>query len=547
MQDIIKINDYYLEYPSFSVNIMKGEGGIYLISGYATQKILRFIGKNRRYLTNLQQLVLGYIGEWGDVAIDGEYEILPRCKNGEDAINYLKVINRWERYAHSRETSYSLLSVGLKGQFFSKIINTSQSTSIYERDVDVIISLLFLDFLSPTGYSLNFEEASNKIRLISCESSGRFMFLPKGKRGISGTWGGITEKNKQQGSFGKVALKVIKEGNGVIPSKREIELFVNFCKFSFFPLGKFKTVSGEDISKSYMESMHSTSSDIGTLNKSCMKHRFCIGWFKIYEDNCKLLILESEENTILGRALLWEIDGVTYMDRIYGSESTIETFKKHAIDNKMYRKYHQNHYSPTLWVSPNGVETTITLTVELSSTYDYYPYCDTFKYLNEGETFVTNEADDGSYSMLESIKGEKIISDGEDDNLIYCEWNDESYDGDVTVYIDDSHYTGSAHETSTSYCEYTSNHHLISNMVELHDNSYCYDGYDELIYTGCDEYAIIDNCLTCEHDNEYYLQGDLVEIKIDDEFINLYSDNVEAYIEDNNLTKNKKGEYITKS
>lgn len=120
-------------------------------------------------------------------------------------------------------------------------------------------------------------------------------------------------------------------------SKKEIEIFVNKYKSQQVEQ-KFMLVSDEDIKKYYLEENYADKYLSSSLWNSCMRNDDCQSFFSVYceNPNVRLLILLDNDNKVLGRAIVWLnaiMDGkqVTYMDRIYASDSLIESFKNYAI------------------------------------------------------------------------------------------------------------------------------------------------------------------------------------------------------------------------
>ena len=133
-----------------------------------------------------------------------------------------------------------------------------------------------------------------------------------------------------------------------------------------------------------------------------MKYERCQKYLDIYCVNtnvCSLLILKdiNDKSKIIGRALIWETSIGKFMDRIYYiKDSDINLFTKYAKDNNMHFK-----------TSPNyNKEQKITIQLE-NFNFKYYPYMDTFKYLNlNGElSIIINNRYEEFYILEETFGG----------------------------------------------------------------------------------------------------------------------------------------------
>ena len=166
---------------------------------------------------------------------------------------------------------------------------------------------------------------------------------------------------------------------------KDFENFNNWFKASIIDVGEFKIVSGSDITKYYLEDNYY--SEVGSLGNSCMRYSKCQPYFKVYEDFAKMLVYLKGDK-LLGRALLWEIDGKTYMDRIYVCMDYLENqFRAYAESNKWF--YRSNNSTlcdgdEIAWWTPDNnyicPKWLKSLKIEIGSKYDYLPYMDTFRY-----------------------------------------------------------------------------------------------------------------------------------------------------------------------
>jgi hypothetical protein len=194
-----------------------------------------------------------------------------------------------------------------------------------------------------------------------------------------------------------------------IPS-REVEKFSNLYRAE---VRNFKTtikvVEGVDIIKYY--SIDSYVSERGSLGASCMKHDSCQDYFGIYTENnnkVKLLVMLNDDGELIGRALLWNLDDMKIMDRIYtiSDEDFAFKFKKWATDNDYLYKSEQNWYNTLFFENLNTQKKELRIDVKLdNSQFRNYPYVDTFKFLNRKEGVLTNYKPVGDFETLACTYG----------------------------------------------------------------------------------------------------------------------------------------------
>lgn len=198
---------------------------------------------------------------------------------------------------------------------------------------------------------------------------------------------------RYKGKPGAFINKIFKD----VPNK-EVENFATLWKtFSLEKAFNFKVVEGEDVRKYYSEDHHHKCS--GSLENSCMKYDKCQKYLDIYVDNgVKMLVMFFKEtDEILGRALLWEtIDGKKVMDRIYTvyDEEYLNHFIKWADDNDYYYKTKQNWFQ-AIQFTKKGKSDEFKFEIKLNnSDYKYYPYLDTFKFLDKNSGTISNFCQD---------------------------------------------------------------------------------------------------------------------------------------------------------
>lgn len=135
---------------------------------------------------------------------------------------------------------------------------------------------------------------------------------------------------------------------------------------------KNKLVSGEDILEGYNRNNYFNNK--GSLSGSCMTDKF--SFLELYTKNPNIeLAIFYFKNKIVGRCLIWEIDGIKYHDRIYYSNNWV-------------------FVSMTKTLKDMNIEP-IFIDKELSIQLDYipkfFPYLDTMKYLDSNNKLLSNK------------------------------------------------------------------------------------------------------------------------------------------------------------
>lgn len=187
--------------------------------------------------------------------------------------------------------------------------------------------------------------------------------------------------------------------SGIKTKPQILEEFVNKFKSIRKP-GEFELVKDDQIVYWYDSANYSEKS--GTI-MSCMSNSRCSDYLQFYAKNpekVSLLILKEnlEDDTILGRALVWNLDepsGRTYMDRIYTiHDYQVEHFIDYAKKHKWLYKSSQNMYAETPIVDTvNNERDYIQLVIEDMKDTNEYPYMDTLKYYNRDTLTLTNNED----------------------------------------------------------------------------------------------------------------------------------------------------------
>lgn len=220
---------------------------------------------------------------------------------------------------------------------------------------------------------------------------------------------------------GKSKVESIKPGRFIMkffPNKwndKDIEKFSNICS-SLQKKGEvLEVISGNKIPYYYSEYNYFDNGRVGSLWKSCMRHDEMGKYFKIYQNNpelCSMLVL-TLDGYVQARALLWENvvsengDKFKVMDRIYTTkDSQIDLFKNWAFDNGYYCKIVQSHKDGRL-INLNGeiLDKKLYLPITWEG-YNYYPYFDTFRFLDKGKNLLSNQSTSKEVKLFQSTKGQ---------------------------------------------------------------------------------------------------------------------------------------------
>jgi len=221
---------------------------------------------------------------------------------------------------------------------------------------------------------------------VSHDGSSKISYLTTDRIGSLDSETYWTSNSRYKGKPGAFVSKLFKN---ITP--KEVEKFSNlFRTQSLMPKFTFKIVEGDEIKKYYHHSSYikdSCGDTMGSLGSSCMKHDHCQKYFKIYtknSDQVKLLIMLDEDEMLIGRALLWDIESNKIMDRIYTKldENYIFHFKKWATKNDYLYKSEQNWNSTLFFENLNIKRKELYIEFSLVKNPKKYPYMDTFKFID---------------------------------------------------------------------------------------------------------------------------------------------------------------------
>ena len=179
-------------------------------------------------------------------------------------------------------------------------------------------------------------------------------------------------------------------------SEKEVEKFSTLFRSEITkPKLDFQVFEGDEIKKFYHYSSYCERNG-GSLHASCMKYDNCQNFLEIYSKNpehCKIVVLFDNDDAtrIIGRAILWHVDGHKVMDRIYtiNDESYQFYFKQWASKHGYYFKSEQNWFNTRQFEMLGSKKINLDLVLDLPNTkFDRVPYMDTFKFMDyEGKLY----------------------------------------------------------------------------------------------------------------------------------------------------------------
>lgn len=184
-----------------------------------------------------------------------------------------------------------------------------------------------------------------------------------------------------------------------------IEIIVNKYKSIIDEDLKFRVVKGIDIKIFFY---HKNTEERGSIGSSCMRYQNSQRFLDIYSDNSNisLLVLIKKGKTV-GRSLLWQtVEGYNIMDRTYTSYDYYDIlFGKWANENNYYKRS-SNKWYVTDEFTYNGKTKKLKISVKLDKfTYKYYPYLDTFKWLDYKNGYMYNYIPDVNVVTLIGTNG----------------------------------------------------------------------------------------------------------------------------------------------
>jgi hypothetical protein len=174
-----------------------------------------------------------------------------------------------------------------------------------------------------------------------------------------------------------------------------------------------------------------------------MRYTRCQEYLDIYVENpnqVQLLVYLNEEDKVLGRALLWvlndekseDIEGAEYfLDRIYGIDDSIKKLFQDHAETQGWAWRTKSGYSDTKYITYKGEEHSgVKMSIELDKyDFNYYPYMDTFKELDNSESKLYNNDDEDRNWTLNHTDGTY-----EDNNGVWSDYHDRRIPEEESVF-----------------------------------------------------------------------------------------------------------------
>lgn len=248
---------------------------------------------------------------------------------------------------------------------------------------------------------------------------------------------------------------------------------------------------------------------------------------QIYTNNqyCTMLIL-TKYDKLFGRALIWTIDGNTYMDRIYYTDDNIYSMfiqyakTKHwcTRENNSLLDDEDNCY----FIDSNGDVIDDPICIPVATNYEHFPYLDSFRYyFNNGTTaYLTN------FLNYKDISCIKYLSDSEGYYNGFCV----CYGCDEELCPDDCYYSSILDAYLCYDCGIWSDYHdsyiCIDDSIQVfydqEQSRYDYIISDYIYSTNIvninGAYYFYDEDIMIEIDGEYYFYDDVEYDEINDTY-----------------------------
>jgi hypothetical protein len=370
---------------------------------------------------------------------------------------------------------------------------------------------------------------------------------------------------------------------------------------------EFVVISGDEIKwayhhNSYMNADISGGDASSSLTGSCMRYDKCQEWFELYTKNdfIKMLVLKHKPSgKVAARALLWnDIDfkpdwgsqiKINFMDRVYAyREWMIAYMLDWGTANGYYRKKMQSINEKSALIDTSGQNVSGFLTFTIKEPIEYYPYMDTFTYLKSDKITFSNSENGANWSLTSYQDGNAVINAKPKKTCAHCDNRFNVSDvhtisgrfvctscrethyvihahtgGYIRDY--DSHHidgTGYVYDHETTYDELSGANILTEYAVEAEreDGSFTWthidrttlatngeryvDGHPEIFEIEGQYYHISDT-FVCAYDGiRYASNSERVIVDTPNTVADVHDSNIEAYMADNNLTRDDDGNII---
>lgn len=390
------------------------------------------------------------------------------------------------------------------------MLNLSKSFRDFLRHSDSRIANFILraeqyEYWNYHAYRLMVTNA--EIDYLTLRGDGTISYLPKGKPHLLTEDGAWSREGRQNGAAGKTIRKILTKRAQKLFSDSEYETFVNHYKSACDAENKeFVIRPNVDIPDVYCMKRERGG---GTLDDSCMNgDRSYLDLYRCCP-KLRILTLVNGCGELGGRALVWDIGGGEFlMDRIYVQQDHYYgMFLEYAKSNGWLRKVEYKSYREKNWFTVDGeVGFRRDITIDTPTTFDYYPYIDTFSYGGDG--FLRNTCNGTLYEYCQTggTREGDDNDDDDDDEYCECEHTGNRIHNDDSRYIERGRYSGCyIHCDYTVYCETDGHTYYESddNLVEINDSWYRKDD-DDICYVEDDgEYYRIEDCEWSDFHEDY--------------------------------------------
>lgn len=375
------------------------------------------------------------------------------------------------------------------------------------RIAEFIIRAEMYEYWGYQSYKLMLTNA--EINYLTLRGDGTISYLPKNKPHLLTDDGQWAREGRQNGAAGKTIKKILTKRAQKLFTDSEYESFVNQYKSACDAENKeFVLRPNVDIPDVYCMKRERGS---GTLEDSCMNGDR--DYLDIYKCCPKLQILTLVNGCgeLCGRALVWDIGGgEVLMDRVYvNQDHYYDLFLGYAKEKGWLRKVEYKSYRDKDYYTKDGVTSfNRTITIDTPTTFDAYPYIDTFSYGGDG--FLRNTCNGTQYEYCQTggtREGDDVDDEDDDEDYGTCQHSGIRYHEDDLRYIERGRYSGwCIHYDYTVYCETDRNHYYEEedDIVEI-DNCWYRKDDDDVCYIDEDgEYYLVEDCEWSEfNDGEY--------------------------------------------
>ncbi len=425
---------------------------------------------------------------------------------------------------YSKAFKDTLYALSNKGDKVAKVLYYAEQSDEYKTD------MTYVD-LGTGNDKVTFIQVNRVLRMLDKEAGdpesknqGQLKgqlpedYLNKMYRLKNSQTNAVWNQQRTELQIGRFVTKVLQKTTDALIKidQNDINAFVDKFKayrdFQTTKKDKFEVVQGEDIRKWYDENNYEDPQY--HLANSCMRYDRCQRYLNIYTENTNqvsmVIMKGTDPDKIIGRALIWKLDnGSTYLDRPYANnDEDVNLFKQWGKD-KGYMVYGDSYQHKQVTLD--------------KSNFQYYPYMDTFKYLNRDLKVLSTDSNEFDDNNQDWIRLESTGGDYEEAQTgIYSEYLGEYIDEEYAVFAedlqsyihsDDAYYLEYkdeyvSNEADVVYSEYDSNYYLEEDAVNsdyLGDWVYANDAM-EVYYSSEDQTWVPDNFMTRGLADEYFIE-----------------------------------------